>query len=90
MHRLESRYAINASSAAWITLPYAHFTPPEGTSSRGVGDVTLGWGYIVERTFASSNSFASASSEVSDPAVRPVPPPGRPGGRHPSSVGRTG
>lgn len=72
MHRLEPWYAINASSAAWLTLPYAHFTPPGGPSSRGVGDVSLGWGYLVHENVRRRMTAVAAGIDVLLPTGDPA------------------
>ena len=45
-HIVAPWYAINSWSAAWAQIPYRQFSFPDRNGVSGIGDVTLGWGFL--------------------------------------------
>jgi hypothetical protein len=65
--RLRPWYAINSWSAAWVRLPYLSYSFPDGRSSNGVGDITVGYGVVLQENLRRRMTGLAVAVEVSFP-----------------------
>jgi len=73
-HRLRPWYAINNSTAVWMRLPYLSFSAADGSHTGGIGDISLGWGFVVHENLRRRMTAIAGAVEVlfptGDPAER--------------------
>ena len=63
-HRVRLWYALNESNAAWVRVPYRHFSFSDGRSPRGIGDATVGWGFILHENVRRRLTTVAGGVEV--------------------------
>ena len=70
-HRLRPWYAINGSNAVWVRLPYLSYSFPDGSSSSGIGDVSVGYGLMLHEILRNRMTGLAVAAEVSFPTGEP-------------------
>jgi len=63
-HRVRPWFALNRSHAAWVRIPYSHFSFPNGSGPRGIGDISVGWGFLVHENLRRRLTAVAAGVEV--------------------------
>ena len=66
-HLLRPWYAIDGVSAAWIRLPFATISPPEGSSRSAISDITVGYGRMLHENLERRLTASAFSVELTTP-----------------------
>ncbi len=65
--------ALNSRSAMWLSIPWINIALPDGSGHSGIGDLSIGGGYVVNENLASRLTAVAAGFEVfmptGDPAI---------------------
>jgi len=62
--RVRPWIALNSWSAAWVRVPWINVSLPDGSGHSGVGDISMGWGFVLHENLASRLTASAASFDV--------------------------
>ncbi len=71
-HKIKSWYAVNKSNAIWVDVPYLTYSLPELSGWSGLGDISVGWGFIVHENVRRRLTTVAAGVEFRLPTGDPA------------------
>jgi len=71
-HKIKSWYAVNKSNAIWVDVPYLTYSFPELSGWSGLGDISVGWGFIVHENVRNRLTTVAAGVEFRLPTGDPA------------------
>jgi len=71
-HRVKPWYALNNSNAIWVEVPYLVYSIPELSGWSGLGDVSVGWGFLVHENVRRRLTTVAAGVEFRLPTGDPA------------------
>lgn len=71
-HKVRPWYAVNASNAVWVRLPFLRYSLPNGGSESGIGDISLGWGFVVHENLKRRFTTLAAGFDIILPTGDPA------------------
>ncbi len=63
-HRTRPWIALNSRSAAWIGIPWVNVSLPDGSRNSGIGDLSLGGGFVIHENLGSRLTEAAVGFDV--------------------------
>ncbi len=63
-HRTRPWIALNSRSAAWIGIPWINVSLPDGSGNSGIGDLSLGGGFVIHENLGSRLTEAAVGFDV--------------------------
>ncbi len=63
-HKFRPWYAINNSNAVWVRIPVRDFSIPDQDGPTGVGDLSVGWGFIAHENLERRLTTVAAGIDV--------------------------
>ena len=66
-HKLRPWYAVNNSNAIWVEVPYLVYSIPDVSGRSGIGDVSVGWGHLIQENLRGRLTNVAAGIEVRFP-----------------------
>jgi len=63
-HRTRPWIALNSRSAAWIGIPWINVSLPDGSRNSGIGDLSLGGGFVLHENLGSRLTEAAVGFDV--------------------------
>ncbi len=71
-HRTRPWIALNSRSAAWIGIPWINVSLPDGSGNSGIGDLSLGGGFVIHENLGSRLTEAAVGFDVLMPTGDPA------------------
>ena len=71
-NRLRPWYAVNNSNAVWVRLPHLNYSFPDGNGPSGIGDISLGWGFLLHENLKRRMTAIAGAVEVLFPTGDPA------------------
>ena len=71
-HRTRPWIALNSRSAAWIGIPWINVSLPDGSRNSGIGDLSLGGGFVIHENLGSRLTEAAVGFDVLMPTGDPA------------------
>jgi hypothetical protein len=71
-HKTRPWYAINNSNAIWVEIPYLVYSIPDVNGWSGIGDISVGWGFLIHENLRRRLTTVAAGVDFRLPTGDPA------------------